>query len=247
MSLDFGSKRASFEPFVNEECIYADPSSSNVLKDLVLDYGAQPRYRCESMASGTISLIQMNFFRSLLDFIEQSKRAIHRNFQKICQPHSLSNSSQSEYKFVCLKNHASSSNVGLWKSHRISGFSIVNFEGIRSTAGALAPAIEILRKSWHISKEEEEAVSVFLQKNSKVLLLLDEIYPELRKIFVKEKFALEILDCPEELSSPKLLVLVISREESGVALRLLETFDREWFLDNYSRCDGLLSVDVRFE
>jgi hypothetical protein len=93
---------------------------------------------------------------------------------------------------------------------------------------------------------EPSSVSNFLQAHQELISLLNEAYKELRKHFSSEDLKLELVTDPEIAEDRQLFVYIFTSISVTDALRKLDEFDEQWWLEQVDRANGLLNFNLRF-
>ena len=93
---------------------------------------------------------------------------------------------------------------------------------------------------------KSSTVGNFLQVHQELGLLLNEAYQELRKYFSSEDLKLELVTDPEIAGDQQLFVYISTSMQVTDALKRLDEFDEQWWLDRIDRADGLLNFNLRF-
>ncbi len=92
---------------------------------------------------------------------------------------------------------------------------------------------------------EPSSVSSFLQAHQELISLLNEAYKELRKYFSSEDLKLELVTDPE-IAEDRLFVYIFTSLSVTDALRKLDEFDEQWWLEQLDRANSLLNFNLRF-
>ncbi len=96
------------------------------------------------------------------------------------------------------------------------------------------------------SIKEFQVVDFFLNHYPFLVQILIEAYDALRKFFPEDKLRLEYRIDPEVSDDEKLLLYVETRAPVEETLEQLDEFEEEWWIDNLSRADNKLLIDVEF-
>ena len=90
-------------------------------------------------------------------------------------------------------------------------------------------------------------VAGFLEKNSFLISLLFEVYPQIEKYFGKNApVFLEVVTDPEATDDRELYALIATQLPPEAALEKLERLDKGWWLSAMYRAQCKLSIDVEF-
>ena len=90
----------------------------------------------------------------------------------------------------------------------------------------------------------EPAVEQFLAQHGPLLPLVSEIAERASDYFPVTRMSLSVLRDPEAIDRDQLAVFIHVDLPLRDALNRLERFDREWWIPNSDRADGLLTVDI---
>ncbi len=118
-------------------------------------------------------------------------------------------------------------------------FGVVNFMDWRKQKTCSVDFL-FLEKDFSLNSGVKE----FLCNNTFLVPLLKDITEVLKQYFEGAHFFLEVVEDPEFSKNSQLLLSVGMDGEIEVAMEKLYNFDREWWLDNMSRGQERLCVDV---
>ena len=105
--------------------------------------------------------------------------------------------------------------------------------------------INVLAREYEIRNPSE--VAVFLSKNKSLIDLLEEIPPQIRKVFgKKQKLNLEFFFDPEDATWHRLFVRIPTKFVAKESNDLLDKFKENWWFDNEDRSNSKISVRLRF-
>lgn len=90
------------------------------------------------------------------------------------------------------------------------------------------------------------SIADFLQGHKELISLLNEAYKELRKYFLTEDLKLELVSDAEIAGDQQLFVYISTSLSVTDALKKLDKFDEQWWLDRIDRANGLLNFNLRF-
>jgi hypothetical protein len=93
---------------------------------------------------------------------------------------------------------------------------------------------------------QPSSVGSFLQEHKELVSLLTEACKELRKYFSTEDFKLQVVSDPEIAGEKQLFVYVFTSLSVTDALKKIDEFDEQWWLDRIDRANGLLNFNLRF-
>jgi hypothetical protein len=93
---------------------------------------------------------------------------------------------------------------------------------------------------------EPATVSNFLQEHRVLVSLLNEAYQEIRKHFASEDLKLELVSDREIAEDRQLFVYILTSLSVTDALKKLDRFDEQWWLERIDRANGLLNFNLRF-
>jgi hypothetical protein len=145
----------------------------------------------------------------------------------------------------------------------ISGLSIIegnlksasNTEAIHSSKNKLS-YLNTIRRSKNSQFPPELQAGYILQKSScvinfikehqELISLLNEAYKELRKYFLSEDLRLKLVSDPEIAGDQQLFVYIFTALPVTDALKNIDEFDEQWWLDRVDRANGLLNFNLRF-
>ena len=86
----------------------------------------------------------------------------------------------------------------------------------------------------------------FLREHSFLSKLLLEAYQTIKKYFGQGvELALEVYADPED-GNRELLLLIRTDKPAAEALPILDRFDEEWWIDNFDRAEGLLTIKLEY-
>ena len=94
------------------------------------------------------------------------------------------------------------------------------------------------------SMEGEEAVAQILKEHSFLIPLLRKAREKLDGYFPNSEVSLEVITDPEAKSDYQLLATVSTDLPAEDAYRKLKEFDRDWWLDELGRSQGLLCISI---
>lgn len=86
----------------------------------------------------------------------------------------------------------------------------------------------------------------FLSNNQSLFELLFEAHGEIKKYFPLEEIVLEVVLDPEIDSHEGIFAYILTSLPVAEALRKLDEFDEEWFLNQLDRTNGLFNFNLRF-
>jgi hypothetical protein len=89
-------------------------------------------------------------------------------------------------------------------------------------------------------------VGIFLQEHQEIVSLLNDAYKEVRKYFASEDLKLDLVSDPEIAGDKQLFAYIFTALPVIDALKKLDEFDEQWWLDRVDRANGLLNFNLRF-
>ena len=107
------------------------------------------------------------------------------------------------------------------------------------TADATFSSIESL-----YSLRGKAAVARIFKEHSFLVLFLREARKKLDVYFPNSEVSLEVITDPETEGDYQLLAAVSTDSPAEDAYRRLKEFDRDWWLDELGRSQGLLSISI---
>lgn len=128
--------------------------------------------------------------------------------------------------------------VRLNSKKKISYLSLVERKTLNSRLLSKLSNKYVLRKSL--------AVISFIEEHQELVYLLDEAYEEIRKYFSSEDLRLELVSDPEIAEDQQLFVYIFTALPVTDALKKLDKFDEQWWLDRLDSANGLLNFNLRF-
>jgi hypothetical protein len=93
---------------------------------------------------------------------------------------------------------------------------------------------------------EPSSVSNFIQEHQELVSLLNEAYQEIKKYFPSEDLRLELVSDPEIAEDQQLFIYVLTSLSATDALKKLDEFDGQWWLERIDRANGLLNFNLGF-
>jgi hypothetical protein len=105
--------------------------------------------------------------------------------------------------------------------------------------------VESLKSVYNFPTNDDGIFSI-LQPHPVLVGLLFDAAMQLHAYFPNAHLRLEVDDEPDDFQNRQLVVAV--RVSSGIeaSLATLKDFDKEWWLSNLARAEGLLTIDVEF-
>ena len=105
--------------------------------------------------------------------------------------------------------------------------------------------IGALSKLYNFTRKEK--IKEFILKNSCVLPLLKEAPSQIKSTFGENvKLALKISTEPDSFQSDELWILILTELPASEAFPLLESFDKNWWLDNLERGNSKLNIRLEY-
>ena len=103
---------------------------------------------------------------------------------------------------------------------------------------------DMIENQFNMSNRD--TISEFLVDRTFLAQLLLELPEKIPVCFPDSQLSLEIWNDPEIEDNAKLLALIRTKLDPEEALDVMESFDREWWIENRPRTQGELVIDVEF-
>lgn len=104
--------------------------------------------------------------------------------------------------------------------------------------------LKAIAQLYHVKNKDE--LLWFIHKHETITSLVLEAFDEIQKYFTTEVIELKVELDPDTNESQSLSAYILTSISAKEALKRLDDFDEEWFLDNLDRTDGLFNFYLKF-
>jgi hypothetical protein len=105
--------------------------------------------------------------------------------------------------------------------------------------------IKLLKRAYSFYNESE--IELHLCENPYLVSLLFKAYSRIMEFFLGSRLILEVISNPEEDNDSQLVLYISTNLKPEIALKKLDEFDEQWWLNNLQCARGKLCIDIELQ